>query len=247
MKALLQFAWDVLTFKHESYTDHIARSDVLKRALVMLVIVTLLAGFIPLIIGIVNGWRPADMTALDEMQQGMREFFDTWGAGTGVPSDFEEGMGQVFKVVGPWMEVGVRIDNLRTPLPRPVAVVLSNLGAFLSLPFSRAGGWLGYALWVLLASKLLGGKAKLPQMLGCTALYAIPHVLDVLSPITCLGGIAGLVATVWGIAIYVKGVSVANDFGIGKAILATVLPALAVAVLVLMGVLVVGILALVTG
>jgi hypothetical protein len=248
MKALLQFAWGVLTFKHEAYTEHVARSDALRRALVLLVIVTLLAGFIPLVIGIVDNWRPMDPRAIEqEMRQGFGEFFGTLGSFMDLPSDFEEGVEQFFEMVGPWIQVGARIDNLRTPLPRPVTVVLNKLGEFLSLPFSRAGGWLGYALWVLLASKLLGGKAKLHQMLGCTALYAVPHVLDILGPITCLGGLAGLVATVWGIAIYVKGVAVASDFGTGKAILATVLPALVVAVLVLVGVLVAGILALVTG
>ncbi len=87
-------------------------------------------------------------------------------------------------------------------------------------------GWIGYAIWVLLAAKLLGGKATVSQMLGTTAFYAVPHVLGILGFIPCVGGLLGVVATVWGIAIYIKAVAVANDFGIGRATVATVLPVL---------------------
>jgi hypothetical protein len=40
-----------------------------------------------------------------------------------------------------------------------------------------------------------------------------------------------VVATVWGIAIYVKALAVANEFTIGRAIVATLLPALVIVVL----------------
>jgi hypothetical protein len=125
--------------------------------------------------------------------------------------------------------------------------LLSNLGAFLSLPFSRLAGWIGYGIWVLLAAKLLGGRATVSQMLGATALYAVPHVLNILGPVPCLGGMLGLVATVWGIAIYVKALAVANDFGVGRATAATVLPALLFTALALLGMLVLFILSLALG
>jgi hypothetical protein len=49
--------------------------------------------------------------------------------------------------------------------------------------------------------------------------------------VPCLGGLLGVVATVWGIAIYVKALAVANEFTIGRAIVATLLPALVIIVL----------------
>jgi len=55
------------------------------------------------------------------------------------------------------------------------------------------------------------------------------------------------VATVWGIAIYVKSVAVANDFSVGKAILATVLPVLVGVALSLVGLLTFVVLALASG
>ena len=38
MKELLQLAWDALLFKHESYVQHVARADALKRGLALLVL-----------------------------------------------------------------------------------------------------------------------------------------------------------------------------------------------------------------
>ena len=84
-------------------------------------------------------------------------------------------------------------------------------------------------------------------MLGATALYAVPHGLDILGFVPCLGGVLGLVATVWGIAIYVKALAVANDFSTSRAIVATVVPALIGMTSVLLGLLGFLILILVSG
>jgi len=85
------------------------------------------------------------------------------------------------------------------------------------------------------------------QMLGTTALYAVPHILDVLSVVPCVGGVAGLVAALWGVAIYVKAVSVANHFSLGRAAVATLLPTILGAAAALVGLLLVITLAAVGG
>jgi hypothetical protein len=246
MKELLQLAWDALRFRHEAYAQHVARADVLKRGLALLVLVTLLAGVISFIIEVVGDLRPVEARRREAEQSiqefaeslgTMREFFD-------VPPEIER---DVIQYMRAGMGIGFRIEMLETRLPRLVGQLLKGLGAFLSLPFSRLASWVGYSLWVLLAAKLLKGRATVSQMLGTTALYAVPHVLEILGFVTCLGGLLGLVATVWGIAIYVKAVAVANDFSVGKSILATILPALIGVLLVLLGLLVFMILALVSG
>jgi hypothetical protein len=145
------------------------------------------------------------------------------------------------------IEMGLRIQALPTRLPKPVGGVLEDLGRLLSLPFSRLTGWIGYTIWVLLFAKLLGGRATVAQTLGATALYAIPHVLDILHIVRCLGGLLGFIATVWGIAIYVKALAVANEFSIGRSIVATVAPALIAGVLAATGLLALLILALLAG
>jgi hypothetical protein len=71
--------------------------------------------------------------------------------------------------------------------------------------------------------------------------------LSILDVVRCLGGLLGLVAAVWGIAIYVKALAVANEFSIGRAIVAAVAPALVGAALALMGLLFFLILALAGG
>jgi len=236
MRELLQLGWDALLFKDAAYVRHVARTDVLKRGLALLVLVTLLAGVVSLVVNVVGGLQPTDMEAdLEEVEAGLREFFESMQPFFPVPPDFERGVREGFKAARPGIEIGARIADLPTPLPKPVGVVLSNLGAFLSLPFSRLAGWLGYGIWVMLVAKLLGGRATISQMLGTTALYAAPHILDVLQPVPCVGGVLGLVATVWGIAIYVKALAVSNEFGTGKAILATLVPALVILLLSLVG------------
>ncbi len=229
MKELLELTWDVLMFKHEAYAQHVAHAGVLKRGLALLVIATLVAGTLSFIINVVNNLRPMSIEAQRrEMEQSLQEFSTSLRdmqqySGSDVPPEFEE---QMTAYVQAAMEIGFAIEELHTPLPKLAGRVLTNLGAFLSLPFSRIAGWLGYTIWVLLVAKLLGGRATVAQALGATALYAVPHVLDILGFVRCLGGLLGLVATVWGIAIYVKALAVANDFDIGRAVVATVVPGL---------------------
>jgi hypothetical protein len=246
MKELLRFAWDVLLFKHEAYAQHAARTDALKRGLVLLVAVTLVAGVVWFFDGVVRGLRPIEVQrqeveqSLQELSmslRGMQRYSD-------LPPEFEE---QMVAYMRAGMEIGFRIEELDTRLPRPVGRVLASLGAFLSLPFSRTAGWIGYAIWVLLVAKLLGGRATVSQTLGATALYAVPHVLGIFSIVPCLGSLLGLVATAWGIAIYVKALAVANDFSIGRAVVATVVPALVGGALAMLGLLVFLVLMLASG
>ncbi len=246
MRELLQLAWDALLFKHEAYAQHVACADVLKRGLTLLVLVTLLAGVVSLIVNVVGDLRPMSAEAQRrEAEEGIQEFteyVDTMRQFFDVPPDFEE---QMIAYMQAGMGIGFGIEALPTRLPKPVGRVLHDLGAFLSLPFRRLAGWIGYGIWVLLVVKLLGGRATASQMLGATTLYAVPHVLDILGFVPCLGGMLGLVAIVWGIAIYVKALAVANEFSIGRATIATVAPALVGGALALMGLLVLFILALV--
>lgn len=246
MRELLQFARDVLLFKHEAYIEHATRDDVLKRGLTLLVLVTLVAGSLSLIVNLVNDLRLSSVEARrQEMEQALREFtrtLQTMQRYFDVPPGFER---DVLRYVQPSMKIAFRIAELPTPLPKPVGAVLSNLGLFLSSPFNRISGWIGYVIWVLLIAKLLGGRATTSQTLGATALYSLPHVLDILSPVNCLGGLLGLVATVWGIAIYVKALAVANEFSIVRSVVATVVPALIAAILVGLGLLTILVLSLV--
>jgi hypothetical protein len=238
MKELLQLARGVLLFKHEAYVQHIARADALKRGLILLVLATLVAGSISLIINVVGDLHPTNLEdRRREAEEGLREslkLLEPMRQYLDLPPGFEQ---EILKHARPNIEMGFRIAALPTRLPKPVGGVLQDLGAFLSSPFSRMAKWLGYGIWVLLVAKLLGGRATVAQALGATALYAVPHALDILSPVPCLGGVIGLVTTMWGIVIYVKALAVANDFSIGRAVASVVVPALAIGALALTGLL----------
>jgi len=245
MKELLQLARSVLLFKHEAYVQHVARADVLKRGLTLLVLATLVAGTISFIVNVVEDLRPRNLeTQRRETEESLRESLESlepMRQYLDLPPGFER---ELLKYARPNIEIGFRIAALPTPLPKPVGSVLQDLGAFLSSPFSRMAKWLGYGIWVLLVAKLLGGRATVSQALGATALYAVPHALDILSPVPCLGGVIGLVTTIWGIAIYVKALAVANGFSVGRAVASVVVPALVIGALALTGLLGILILAL---
>ena len=102
------------------------------------------------------------------------------------------------------------------------------VGQFVSYPFGWMSTWMLYGLLVLVAAKILGGRATVQQMLGCTALAAVPFILGIFGFIPQLGYWPGLIAFLWGLVIYVMGTAVANEFGIGKAILAVILPILVI-------------------
>jgi hypothetical protein len=248
MKELLRFTWDVLLFRHEAYAQHVTRTDILKRGLILLVSATLVAGFLSFARDLINDLRPMSIERQrQEAEEAIQQFNQSWRdmrQFTDVPPEVIE---QINAYMRSSIEMGLRIEALPTRLPKPVGGVFEALGRLLSLPFSRMTRWIGYTIWVLLIAKLMGGRATAVQTLGATALYAVPHVLDILHVVPCLGGLLGLIATVWGIAIYVKALAVANEFSIGRSIVATVAPALIGGILAATGMLTLLILALLAG
>jgi len=66
----------------------------------------------------------------------------------------------------------------------------------------------------------------------------VPHILDALGFIPCLGGLLGLIAWGWGVVIYVKGTASAHDMSTGKATLAVLMPFIVLFLLTLLFVLI---------
>jgi hypothetical protein len=87
----------------------------------------------------------------------------------------------------------------------------------------------------MLAARLLGGRGGLAGFFGTTALFAVPHVLNVFNMAPYVGGVLGFIAFAWGAAIYVKATAVSHELSIERALLAVLLPVLvafAIAILV---------------
>jgi hypothetical protein len=247
MMELLQFAWGALRLKQDAFTRHVQRDNVLQRGVLILIVATLIGGltaFAMSLVGYVNPQR--QLQAIEEGMDAYQERFlgpyfsmlESMG-GEEIPPELMEMMEETMDA-----QLGLikEVVLLPTPLPRPVSGTLQALGEWLATPFARLAGWLSYALWVMLAAKLLGGRGTAAQMLGATAAFAIPHVLDILTPVPYVGFIFGFVATLWGLAIYAKGLAVANDMGYGKALVAMLLPAVVGIILAIVGAMVLGLL-----
>lgn len=241
---LVALARGVLTFDTATYMTHIQSRDALKRGLMLMAVVALLIGLFPFLSGIASSFRRVDVAATQrdverQIEQQM-QLNPAWQN-----PEFQ----QVFKeYFGAFFAMGRDIAALKPNvsfLPGWLERMLNAFGAWLSKPLAWLGAWAWYALWVTLFARLLGGRAMLERMLAATSLFVVPHLLGLIGGLlTLLSGIQvagacfgllnmlmGFVAWAWGIAVYVKATAAANEFSLGKATLATILPVLLVVLL----------------
>ena len=218
---MLQLARGALFLDTQTFVAQRETRDTFRKGVLLVVVITLLAGSLSFIVSTVKGFLPPKWDAQREkVEDQISQVFEFF------PFEMDAEIERM--VVGSieaGLDMGFEIAQLPTPLPGPVSAFLQALGGWISAPLVRLGGWMGYAFWVLLAAKLLGGRATLSQMLGCTALYVAPQVLTILQVVPYLGPVLGFVAFVWGLVIYVKATAVANELSLGRALLATILPA----------------------
>jgi hypothetical protein len=237
-----------LTFDGDFFRSFHARHDVFLRGVILVVLVALIASLPLFIMDLVNrlgnGSNPAGAVTqqMQQAMQGMAPFLQN------MPPEARAQMNQGFEVGS---EIATRIAALPTPIPRPVGSGLQALGRWLSRPFARAGfplsvaslaTLLGYGLLVMLFARLLGGRGDMAGFFGTTSLYAVPHLLNFLSPVPFLGPLTGFIAFVWGAAIYVKATAVSHELTLERSLLAVLLPllvALAILVLLALGLIVV--------
>ncbi len=218
---MLQLARGALLLDTQTFAAQREAPDTFRKGVLLIVIITLLAGSLSFAVSTVKGFLPPKWDAQREkVGNQISQVFEF------LPFEMDTKTERM--VVGSieaGLDIGFEIAQLPTPLPRPVKGFLQALGGWITAPLLRLGGWMGYAFWVLLVAKLLGGRATLSQMLGCTALYVAPQILTILQVVPCLGAILGFVAFIWGLVIYVKATAVANELSLGRALLAAVLPA----------------------
>ncbi len=253
MNTVWQTLRGILTLRTETFFAFRDDPNGLRRGLTWLVVVTLIAGSLGFVVDLVQNLRPVEAQIADA-QRGFEEFFrqmQQFMPPGGPPPEFWNEFERQFMAsfeVG--TKIGTEIESLPTLLPRPIGAFLETLGEWWSQPFARLGGWLWYALWVMLAAKLLGGRGGLRRFLATTSLYAVPQLITILRPVPYLGAVLGWVATVWGWVIYVKATAVAHEWtevtkteagqliertNWGRAVVAVLLPLLvAVALIILL-------------
>ncbi|NOZ27337.1 MAG: hypothetical protein GXP39_04695 [Chloroflexi bacterium] len=201
----------VMTLRTETFVSFRDDPGGLRRGIVWLIAVTLIAGSLVFVTDLAQSLRPVEVQ-IEAMQQGMEEGLrqmQRFMPPGSVPPEVLDQITEGFKV---GVKIATEIASLPTILPRPIAAFLESLGEWWSTPFARMGRWLGYALWVMLAAKLLGGRGGLRGFLATTSLYAVPQVITILRPVPFLGALLGWIAAVWGWLIYVKATAVAHGW-----------------------------------
>jgi hypothetical protein len=241
--------WDAARLHTPVYTGLAGRYDAFLQGFLIVLVVSLLAG-VPGFVGeIIDGLAPAPAGETAETSEALREVLEAagpWMSRLGLSPDTRAAVAdEVANAYGLALQVLQEVDQLPTRLPRPAGRVLEALGNWLSQPFSSAhlplavaslGAWLGYGVWVMLAAKMLGGRGSLHGFFGATALYAVPHVLDLLRWLPFVGALIGVIAYVWGVIIYIKATQASHSLSFERALIAVLAP-LALAALLMVGVL----------
>lgn len=224
MEATFDFIRKVVTLDEQAYRDFLTSENVMKRGFLILLACFFIATFPVFGQSLINNWRGFSAEDALEVQEGFSDIFEMFQP-PGAEEMFSEEMMADF-ITG--ANMGVELDNLPTPLPRPVVAFFRAIGAWFTAVLGSIGPWLGYGAIVLLFAKLAGGRGILNLFFGLTALYAVPNLLRILGFIPFLGPVLELVALVWAIAVYIRAVQISQEFSGGKAVLITALPLLIV-------------------
>ena len=226
MGSLLNTLWKTVILDDGAFQDWSERPNVFLRGIVLIILVTLVAEIIVFGVNLVTQVQPVDLTVIPEEMNRWYETQSQWTPEMGPEfRKFWEGM---MDVMFPMMR---ELSEIEAPLPQGIVGFLNAVGGWLARSVAAIGGWLFYGALVLIAVRLLGGRAKLPVFLGTVAVYIVPGLLAILQPIPCLGILLALVGTVWSIVVYMKATSVVTGLDAGRSIVAVVAPILVITAL----------------
>ena len=199
------------------------------KGVILIVVVSLMAGLITYATDLAYRIRPVNAIQLEKT---MRDSFEQSLKWNPVWQNMEpEARRMAEKQMDVIVDMVTDLAQIESPLPRRVGGFFGAFASFLSRASGALAGWLFYGALVLIAANLLGGSAKLPDFLGMVSLYTIPGLLGLLGWIPCLGPLLGLAGWIWGIVMYAKAVSVVSDLNTDRAILATLAPAVIILLL----------------
>ena len=222
MNSLLGTLARTVVLDDAAYREWRKRPHLFLRGILLILVVTLIAGLITLGVNLVDRTKPVDAAEIEktfrESMRIQRQWNPSWQS---MDPEARQMMEKMTDLIIP---MAVELANVDTPLPRGFVGLFQSVGSWVSRALSALGGWLFYGALVLIAVNLLGGSAKLPDFLGMVALYSIPGLLALFSPIPCLGAFLALIGAVWGIVVYVKAVSVVSGLDGAKSLVAVVAP-----------------------
>jgi hypothetical protein len=229
MSAMFNTLLRTLILDDGAFQEWRERPNLFLRGITLILVVTLVAGFIVFAVDMVNSVRPVRAAEIEkQIREGfaMQERFNPgW---RDMPPELRAMMDDMMQVITSMVTDIVSVDTF---LPRGIGGFLGALGRYVSAALASLGGWIFYGALVLLFVNWLGGSAKLPDFLGMVSLYVIPGLLGLLRPVPCLGAFLALLGLIWGIVVYVKAISVASDLDLGRSVLAFFAPLVALVLL----------------
>jgi hypothetical protein len=231
MGDLLSTLFRTVILDDAAYEEWRERPNLFLRGLVLILVISLVAGLVSYAVNLVNQVRPVDVDDIEEQIMESFELQSQWNPAWQDP-ETRQMVEDMIDVVVPMVTDLVRIES---PLPQGIVGFFSATTGWLSRALTAIGGFLFYGALVLIFVNLLGGSAKLGDFYGMAALYVIPGLLTLLSPIPCLGALLWFIGAIWSIVVYIKATAVAAELDGGRAVLVVVAPFFA---LILLGVVV---------
>jgi hypothetical protein len=188
----------------------------MQQAMGMIVVLSLLAGLLPLIVHWVLAARIGTVLPLAQAAQSTADAQNVLaGIGGGIPWLMDPtALSDLYQTLA----------GLEQPLPGWLAAGLSALGEWLNWPLRWLAVWLVYGVFVMTANKAMGGHVTLQRFYAATGYAATPLLLTGLSPIPCLGALAVLVGGIWSLAVYIHANAEVTGLAVPRAVVAVLLP-----------------------
>jgi hypothetical protein len=227
MSSLLKTVFRTVILDDEAYQEWRERPNLFLRGIILIVIISLVAGLLGFVMDLANRVQPFDAAAMEEGFNTALDVMSDWMPIYEDPEAMEMIQG-MFNVMVPMI---TELSQVRTPMPQGIVGFFNAFGMWISRSLTAIGGWLFYGALVLVFVKLLGGKGKLPEFYGMVALYTVPGLLALLGPISCVGWLFVLIGSIWSIVVYIKATAVVSGLDGGKAVLAVFAPFLSLMVL----------------
>jgi len=148
--------------------------------------------------------------------------------------------GPALSVTQWFSDLGATLESFEPPLGVQTSRVIRLIGEWLTAPLTLLAAWMGVILPVLLVAKLMGAGGSLRALVAVLLVSAAPQVLNGLGSFplpeasgwSAAAGALEFVAIFWGLAILVKGLSVAGEVDQRKAVTIVVVTALVFYVLI---------------
>lgn len=211
----------LLMLNGESFEGLRRSNDGVLFAFKLFVVVGLFAG-----LGTLSGTRELLQTpTVAERAYQVAEGVSTW---SGQLEGFVGGVaaGPALSITQWFTDLGATLESFEPLLGMQTSRVIRLIGEWLTAPLTLLAAWITALLPVLLVAKLMGAGGSLRALVAVLLVSAAPQILTVLGSFplpeasvwSAAASVLQFVALFWGLAILVKGLSVAGGVDQRKAI-----------------------------